>query len=108
MGRFFVCLVVCIRKGFAPGKVAQLGHGGFLMLEYQKSSAAAPKPRNWFRVEIFLAGVFAMARGGLSRRTARTVFVEAALAYQQSRPNFCKPQSVGGGSGQVTISGTPA
>jgi hypothetical protein len=42
MRRFFVC----IREGFSPDRVAQLGHGGFLMLEYQKSSAAAPKPRN--------------------------------------------------------------
>ena len=40
MRRFFVCLVVCIREGFTPEKVAQLGHGGFLMLEYQKSSPA--------------------------------------------------------------------
>jgi hypothetical protein len=38
--------VICIREGFSPEMVAQLGHGGFLMLEYQKSSAAAPKPRN--------------------------------------------------------------
>jgi len=55
MRRFFVCLVVCIREGFAPEKVAQLGYGVFLMLEYQKSSAAAPKPRNWFGVGIFLS-----------------------------------------------------
>jgi hypothetical protein len=53
MRRFFVCLVVCIREGFAPERVAQLGYGGFLMLEYQKSSAAAPKPRNWFGLEYF-------------------------------------------------------
>jgi len=55
MGRFFVCFVVCIREGFTPEKVAQLGHGSFLMLEYQKSSAAAPKPHNWFGVGIFLS-----------------------------------------------------
>jgi hypothetical protein len=55
MRRFFVCLVVCIREGFTPEKVAQLGHGGFLMLEYQKSSAVAPKPRNWFWFGIFLS-----------------------------------------------------
>jgi hypothetical protein len=78
------------------------------MLEYQKSSAAAPKPRNWFGVGIFLAGVLALASGSLLRRTERTVLVEAALVHQQSKPNFCQPQSVGGGSGQVTISGTPA
>jgi hypothetical protein len=47
MGRLFVCLVVCIREGFSPEMVARLGYGGFLMLEYQKSSAAVPKPRNW-------------------------------------------------------------
>jgi hypothetical protein len=58
MGRFFVCLVVCIRKGFALGKVAQLGHGGFLMLEYQKSSAAAPKPRNSCCLKHFVRCVF--------------------------------------------------
>jgi len=29
----------------------RLGHGGLLMLEYQKSSAAAPKPRNWLGLE---------------------------------------------------------
>jgi hypothetical protein len=36
------------REAIAPERVAQLGHGGFLMLEYQKSLAAAPKPRNGF------------------------------------------------------------
>jgi len=68
MGRLFLCCFVFARKGFAPETVAQLGHGGFLMLGYQKSSAAAPKPRN----------------------------------------SFITSQSVGGVSGQVTISGTPA
>ena len=38
---------------FAPERVAQLGCSDFLMLEYQKSSAAAPKLRNWFRLEYF-------------------------------------------------------
>jgi len=47
-GAPFLFLGFVAREGFAPEKVAQLGHGGFLMLEYQKSSAAAPKPRNWF------------------------------------------------------------
>jgi hypothetical protein len=45
--------VICIREGFSPEMVAQLGHGGFLMLEYQKSSAAAPKPRNFCQLEYF-------------------------------------------------------
>ena len=89
MRRFFVCLVVCIREGFAPERVARLGHGGFLMLEYQKSSAAAPKLRNKCWLGVFLAGVL-------------------ALAFQQSKSNLCQPQSVGRGYGQVTISGTPA
>jgi hypothetical protein len=40
-------------EGFAPEVVTQLGHGGFLMLEYQKSSAAAPKPRHCFGFEYF-------------------------------------------------------
>jgi len=53
MGRLFVCLDVCIREGFAPEKVARLGYGGFLMLEYQKSSATVPKPRNCVRSEYF-------------------------------------------------------
>jgi hypothetical protein len=39
------------REAVAPESVAQLGHGGFLMPEYQKSSAAAPKPRNGFGLE---------------------------------------------------------
>ena len=89
MGRLFVCLVSCIREGFAPERVARLGHGGFLMLEYQKSSAAAPNPRNWFWFGIFLAIVFALAGGGLLRRTARAVIVEASCVHQQSKPNFC-------------------
>ena len=46
-------------------------------------------------VETFQAIVFALAGGGLMRRTARTVFVEAVLVYQQSKPNFCMSQSVG-------------
>ncbi len=46
MGRLFLCCFVFAREGFSPERVAQLGYGGFLMLEYQKSSAAAPKPRN--------------------------------------------------------------
>jgi hypothetical protein len=61
MGRLFLCCFVLALEGFAPERVAQLGCGGFLMLEYQKSSAAAPKPRNWFWFGIFLAGVFALA-----------------------------------------------
>jgi hypothetical protein len=99
MGRLFLCCFVFAREGFSSERVAQLGYGGFLMLGYQKSSAAAPKPRNWFGVGVFLAGVFALAGGGLLRRTARTVFAEAVLVHQQSKPNFCQPQSVGGGSG---------
>jgi hypothetical protein len=58
MRRFFVCLVFCIREGFAPEKVAQLGYGGFLMLGYQKSSAAAPKPRNSCCLKHFVLCVF--------------------------------------------------
>jgi hypothetical protein len=81
MGRFFVCLVVCIREGFSPDRVAQLGHGGFLMLEYQKSSAAAPKPRNWFGVGIFLAGVFALA-GAMCRRTMFSSVVAMLVHHQ--------------------------
>jgi hypothetical protein len=42
-----------VLEGFAPEAVAQLGRGGFFMLEYQKSSAAAPKPHNCFRLEYF-------------------------------------------------------
>jgi hypothetical protein len=42
----FLFLGFVVRECFAPEKVAQLRYGGFLMLEYQKSSAAAPKPRN--------------------------------------------------------------
>jgi hypothetical protein len=45
MGRLFLCCFFA-REGFAPESFARLGHGGFLMLEYQKSSAVAPKPRN--------------------------------------------------------------
>ena len=54
MRRLFLCYFAFAREGFSPDRVAQLGHGGFLMLEYQKSSAAAPKPRNWFGVGILL------------------------------------------------------
>ena len=89
MGRLFLCCLVLVREGFAPEGVVQLGHGGFLMLEYQKSSAAAPKLRNKCWLGVFLAGVL-------------------ALAFQQSKSNLCQPQSVGRGYGQVTISGTPA
>jgi len=46
MGRLFLCCFVFAREGFAPEMVARLAHGGFLMLEYQKSSAAAPKRHN--------------------------------------------------------------
>ena len=46
MGRLFLCCFVFAREGFSPERVAQLGYGGFLMLGYQKSSAAAPKLRN--------------------------------------------------------------
>jgi hypothetical protein len=95
MGRLFLCCFVFAREGFSSERVAQLGHGGFLMLEYQKSSAAAPKPRNWFWVGIFLAGMFALAGASLLHRTAMTVFVAATLAHQQSKPNFCTSQSVG-------------
>ena len=38
------------------------------MLEYQKSSAAAPKPRNWFGVGIFLTDVFALAGAGVGEQ----------------------------------------
>jgi hypothetical protein len=41
-------LALFARKEFAPEVMTQLGHGGFLMLEYQKSSAAAPKTRHCF------------------------------------------------------------
>jgi hypothetical protein len=108
MGRLFLCCFVFARKGFSPERVAQLGCGGFLMLEYQKSSAAAPKPRNWFWFGMLLAGVFSLAGASLMRTTARAVVDAAALAHKQLKPNFCKPQSVGRGHGQVTISGTPA
>jgi hypothetical protein len=56
-GTPFLLLGFVVRKGFAPERVAQLGCDGFLMLAYQKSSTAAPKPHNWFGVGIFLAGV---------------------------------------------------
>jgi hypothetical protein len=39
------------REEFASEIVTRLGHGGFLMLEYQKSSAAAPKQRHCFGFE---------------------------------------------------------
>ena len=81
MGRLFVCLVVCIHEGFAPEKVARLGYGGFLMLEYQKSSAAVPKPRNWFWFVLFPAAVFALA--GVSCLHARLFVVVAELVHQQ-------------------------
>jgi hypothetical protein len=42
-GTPFLFLGFVVRKGFSPERVAQLEHGGFLMPEYQKSSAAAPK-----------------------------------------------------------------
>jgi len=61
MGRLFVCLVVCIREGFSPEAVARLEYGGFLMLGYQKSSAAAPNPRNSCRLEYFQRVSFALA-----------------------------------------------
>jgi hypothetical protein len=62
MGRFFSLLVICIREGFSPEMVAQLGYGGFLMLGYQKSSAAAPKPRNSCYLKHFVCCVFVGGR----------------------------------------------
>jgi hypothetical protein len=58
MGRLFLCCFVFAREGFSPERVAQLGHGGFLMLGYQKSSAAAPKPRNSCCLKHFVCCVF--------------------------------------------------
>jgi hypothetical protein len=55
------CFVVCIREGFTPEKVAQLGCSGFLMLEYQKSSAAVPKQRNSCCLKHFVRSVFWLA-----------------------------------------------
>jgi hypothetical protein len=80
MGRLFLCCLVLVREGFAPEGVAQLGHGGFLMLGYQKSSAAAPKPLNWFRFGVFLAGVSVLA--GASRIHTRLFVVVTQLACQ--------------------------
>jgi hypothetical protein len=80
-GTPFLFLGFVVRKGFAPQRVAQLGCGGFLMLEYQKSSAAAPKLRNWFGVGIFLAGVFALA-GVICRRTMFSSVVAMLVHHQ--------------------------
>ena len=81
MGRLFLCcFVICIREGFAPERVARLEYGGFLMLGYQKSSAAAPKPPNWFWFGIFLAVVFALA-GASCRQTVQLVI--AAMLVRQ-------------------------
>jgi hypothetical protein len=75
------------------------------MLAYQKSSAAAPKPRNLNSAKNFVPSVLS---AGASYKLTAFLSAAALFLYQHFKSNFCQPQSVGGSNGQVTISGTPA